>query len=291
MNDGNSTPDSHDGFPPDLVVSATDLLNNPSRSRVYIDVRLGKPEDEYADFYKCHIYGAVHAQIRDVFASTPTDSTGNLPLPNVTKLERRLAEWGVDSGTELVVYGRSPAIAARGWWTLTWAGLEHVRLLDGGLRAWMEAGGPVAEGDQPPPVRRGGLLRLQGGHLPQVSTAEIADLGSQVVVVDARDEGAYELGHLPHAVNLPAADQWNPRTLLRTADEVADIYAGAGIVADSEVVVYCGGGVLSALEVLTLKSVGIRAQLYVGSWSEWVRDPERRALSVLDRRLGEGAQI
>ena len=123
MKDRNSTPVSRDAFPPDLVVSAAHLLDNPSRNRLYIDVRLGEPEDEYLDFYKCHIHGAIHAQIRDVFASTPTESTGNLPLPDVTELEGRLMGWGVDKDTELVVYGRSPAMAARGWWTLTWAGL------------------------------------------------------------------------------------------------------------------------------------------------------------------------
>ncbi len=169
---------------------------------------------------------------------------------------------------------------------LGWAGLEHVRILDGGLRAWKEAGGPVAEGEQPLPARRGELLELRGGHLPEVSGAEIGDLGSGVILVDARDESAYKLGHIPHAISLPAADQWNPRTLLRTAPEVADIYAEAGIHANSEVVVYCGGGVLSALEVLTLKSSGIEAQLYVGSWSEWVRDAERRALSVVNGPFG-----
>lgn len=291
MNDPIAALVSRDGYRSDLVVSAADLLDHPSRNRVYVDVRLGEPADDYLDFCKCHIHDAVHAQIRDVFASTPTASTGNLPLPDVAELERRLADWGVDNETELIVYGRSPAIAARGWWTLAWAGLEHVRLLDGGLRAWKEAGGPVAEGEQRRLARNSAPLVLRGGRLPDVSTKQIGDLGGSVVLVDARDEGAYELGHIPGAINLPAADQWNPRTLLRTANEITDIYTGAGIDADSEVVVYCGGGVLSALEVLTLKSVGIEAQLYVGSWSEWVRDPERRALSVVDKPLGEGTRI
>jgi len=271
------------GFAP-AFVQAEDLLARSSDNRLFVDVRLGDPETEYRAYRDGHIFGAVHAQIRDAFASDPTPVSGNLPQPDLAQLAATLREWGVDRQTEIVVYGPTPALAARGWWVLRWAGLANVFLLDGGLKAWIAAGGALARGDEP---RRGRVpdgLVLAGGQLPQIEVGEVERLPDDTMLVDARDEASYLAGHIPGARHLPASEFWTPSGRLRPAGERARLLAQAGIEPGGEAVVYCGGGVLSALVAMIMAEAGIRPRLYVGSWSEWSKDPERMRRSAVGER-------
>jgi thiosulfate/3-mercaptopyruvate sulfurtransferase len=253
------------------VVQADELLAAGDADRLFIDVRLGEPPDELESFRTSHIFGAVHAQIREVFAGPPTPTSGNLPLPSIETLQATLDRWGAGAKTEIIVYGPTPALAARGWWVLKWAGAK-VRILDGGLAAWIASGGPVAQGDAPPRTRAAEPLKLSAGNMPTIEMADVDRLDQSTILIDARDESSFLAGHIPGARNLAASDQWNPTRKLRPAHVIADMYSRAGLAPGQPAVVYCGGGVLSALEVLTMAATtGVLPRLYVGSWSEWSR--------------------
>ncbi len=265
----------------DQVVQALDLLATENNNRLFVDVRLGDAPLELESYRECHIFGAVHAQIRDVFAAPPTATSGNLPLPGIDALKKTLDGWGVDADTEVVLYGPSLALAARAWWVLRWAGLDHVKVLDGGLKAWINNGGAVASGDTLPQLRPSkNALTLCPGNMPTISVTEMECLDPASLLIDARDEASYLAGCIPRAINLPASLQWTPTSMLRTTGEITQLYTGTGVAPDADVVVYCGGGVLSALAVLTMSALDVTPRLFVGSWSEWNKCPLRMARSA-----------
>ncbi|HPF80467.1 MAG TPA: sulfurtransferase, partial [Tetrasphaera australiensis] len=43
----------------------------------------------------------------------------------------------------------------------------------------------------------------------------------------------------------------------------------------AEVGAYCGSGITAARMALALRQIGVTPAVYVGSWSEWITDPDR----------------
>jgi thiosulfate/3-mercaptopyruvate sulfurtransferase len=82
-------------------------------------------------------------------------------------------------------------------------------------------------------------------------------------------------GHIPGAVSAPTAENVNADGTFRPAADLAARFRGLGVTADSDVGVYCGSGVTAAHQALALSLAGFPAALYVGSWSNWITDPDR----------------
>ena len=57
-------------------------------------------------------------------------------------LADQVASIGIGNDSEVVLYASNMiACATRAWWVLRYAGVDNVRVLNGGLTAWKEAGG------------------------------------------------------------------------------------------------------------------------------------------------------
>jgi thiosulfate/3-mercaptopyruvate sulfurtransferase len=249
-----------------------------------LDVRwaLGDPHGR-EHFLEGHIPGARFVDLDAELAGAPSAQDGRHPLPAIGDLQAAARRWGVRRGRPVVCYDATGNLAAaRAWWLLRWAGLSDVRLLDGGLRAWTDAGLPLAQGE-PEPVAEGDVV-LSPGHLPTLSADEAADLADSGVLLDARAAERYRgetepidprAGHVPGAVSAPTSDNLTGGGRFRPAGELAGRFAGLGADGRRRVGVYCGSGVTAAHEVAALAIAGVDAALFPGSWSAWSADPDR----------------
>jgi len=247
-----------------------------------IDVRwrLGGPPGR--DSYVAgHIPGASFLDL-DLELCGPPGADGRHPLPDLAVLEKALRVAGVRAGHQVVAYdGGDGQAAARLWWTLRWAGHDAVSVLDGGFAAWVEAGRPVEPGTAIP---RPGDIVVRPGGMPVLDADGAAAMAADGMLLDARVAPRFRgemepvdpvAGHIPGAVNLPAARLTDEAGRLRVADELRGIFADAGV-RPGAVGAYCGSGVTAAQTVLALHLAGYEdPALYVGSWSEWCRNPER----------------
>ncbi|MGY1652232.1 sulfurtransferase [Geodermatophilus sp. SYSU D01119] len=263
-----------------VLVRAADLLAGPRP--VLLDVRwaLGDPHGRER-YLAGHLPGAAFADLDTELAAPPSPAEGRHPLPAVAGLQAAARRWGIRAGDAVVAYDATGGLAAaRAWWLLRWGGLADVRLLDGGLDAWVDAGGRLETGDVVPEP---GDVVLRGGGMPTLTADEAAALPSSGgVLLDARAAERYRgevepvdprAGHVPGAVSAPTAANLAPDGTFR--HDLAGRFAALGVRPGDRVGVYCGSGVTAAHEVAALAEAGIEAALWPGSWSQWSADPTR----------------
>jgi thiosulfate/3-mercaptopyruvate sulfurtransferase len=259
------------------IISAEDL--DPAGVTL-LDVRWQLAEGAQPDLYASgHIPGAVFVDLdRDLAA--PPGARGRHPLPAAEDFAAAMRAAGVSPGTRVVAYDDANGLAAaRAWWLLRYFGHDDVAVLDGGLTAWIAAGGELAEGDETP--EHEGTFRARPGAMPILDAEAAGRLAANGVLLDARAPERYRgesepldrvAGHIPGARNWPMARNLDENGRLLSPDELGDAFAELG---DAEVGAYCGSGITAAHTVLALELGGIEAALYPGSWSEWVTDPDR----------------
>ncbi len=249
---------------------------------VLLDVRHAQTSDS-ADpdaFRAGHIPGAQFVDIDGDLAGTSTGANGARPLPEPDVLEQKVRRWGIDARTPVVVYGatRSPA-PARAWWLLRWAGVESVRLLDGGLDGWACHGGLLNSAET---TRAESRFEIRPGRLPIVEATAVPDFAARGQLLDARPAARFSdptnpaAGHIPDARNVPLPELFDVRGYLKSEPDLLAVFGAHGIGPHSNPATYCGSGVAAALEVLALALLDIPAHLYVGSLSEWAADPARK---------------
>lgn len=270
------------------LIEVEELKDMLDASRV-IDCRfdLLDPEKGRAEYLAGHIPGAVHADLDRDLAGPVTDSSGRHPLPDPDTFKATLEGLGIDADTQVVVYDHAGgAVAARLWWMLRWVGHSRVAVLNGGFRAWVAAG-LALETDVP--RYAAAELAVSPDDSLVAESAEIAaalDAARDPRLVDARDRQRFAgeqepidtvAGHIPGALNFPFSDNLDDAGTWKSPRELEQLWTAVlGSDSAGAFTVMCGSGVTACHLVLSAEIAGLSTpRVYIGSWSEWIRDPER----------------
>jgi len=273
-----------------ILIDASELrskLGDPGWIAVDCRFDLANPAAGREAYLAGHLPGAVYLDLdRDLAGPVGTDS-GRHPLPDVEQFERILGAAGISNTHQVVVYdGGSGAVASRAWWLLHWLGHDRVRLLDGGFGLWQSRGFPI-ERD----IMERAPAKFRGVPRPElvVSTSElerdVVAIG-QMNLLDARDGARYRgeiepidpvAGHIPGAKSVPFADfVAADGTWLGLKEREHRLLAALDGERTADWCVMCGSGVTACHLVISGLEAGLpEPRVYVGSWSEWIRDPQR----------------
>lgn len=266
-----------------LIDSQTLYASRHEPGWVIVDCRFDLADGSagYRAYQAGHIPGAVYAHLDDDLSSPAGPFSGRHPLPAPAELIALFSRLGIGAETQVVAYDdMGGAIASRLWWMLRYMGHAAAAVLDGGWPAWQKAGYPTASGIETnePDFFRGS---------PRADWVVISDeVEDAELLVDSRAPERFRgemetldpvAGHIPGAINYHYQQNWAADGRHLSPEQLkARLEGMLGETPPAETVFYCGSGVSACANLLALRHAGLGdGRLYVGSWSEWCRDPDR----------------
>jgi 3-mercaptopyruvate sulfurtransferase SseA len=279
----------------------------PTGAFILFHVNFGVP-DEYAEG---HIPGALYLDTN--WLEDPVDWNRRSPAA----IEAALLALGITRDTTIVVYGRDTEghanekwpgrragqiAATRALMILRYAGVDDVRLLDGGYDWWVRAGNPLETVDRrPTPVAAfGATIPVRPEVIVDIDEAKqiIADpAGAALVSIRTWRE---HIGNVSGYNYIGPAgrikgDVWgncgtdayhmqhyrNVDNTMRAYPEIAANWAEAGITPDKWVAFYCGTGWRASETWFYAYLQGWqRIAVYDGGWFEWSQDPINNPIEI-----------
>jgi thiosulfate/3-mercaptopyruvate sulfurtransferase len=244
-------------------------------------VGVSPPADTRARYVAKHIRGAVFFDIDEM-----SDHSTPLPhmLPTPEAFSRSMSALGVGDQMAIVIYEQEGVFSApRVWWMLRTFGAQNVYMLDGGLRAWTEAGLPMQSGEV---QRAPASFHAKLDHNAVKSFIQIQQMiAEHTQILDARSAGRFSgnapeprpgigSGHMPGATSVPFTELVKEGRL-KPAQELGEIFAAKGVDMERPITTTCGSGVTAAVIALGLEIAGAKhVSLYDGSWAEYAQHPE-----------------
>ena len=276
------------------IISAEDLIKNiDNKEFIIFDCRCDINNTSYGidQYTEGHIPNAIFVDIDTDLADKKTSTSGRHPLPDSSILVEKLCNWGMSNTKQVIIYDDAGgAFASRMWWILKWLGHEKIALLNGGLGAYMAAGGKLTTEIT---VHEKTSFEVSINDSMHVTLQEVEDAQYRMdkLIMDARSKERYlgikdvvdpVAGHIPGAISHPLSTNLDKTGCFKSAEELKLQFSKIlGDTKSEDIISMCGSGITACHNILAMEIAGIRnVRLYVGSWSEWITDKTRPIATI-----------
>lgn len=274
---------------PDWVKSVLDDQQAGYEDAIIMHVAYGPVDGtDYADG---HLQGAQYLDICEVEDATG-DETGAYNLLPAEQVEQYLLAQGVTKDTKVIMYGADPSGVARAAYGYIWAGVEDVKILNGGLAAWTAAGYETeTEAHEAVAVDAfGTTVPAHPEYWVSIEDAKNrveSDPNFKLVSIRSEAEWLGETSGYSYMdkAGEPKGAVWGKGA--QTAFDVADftnedgtvknltglqqVWADCDFTLENDLAFYCGTGWRAAVPFCVLYGAGYdNIAMYDGGWYEWL---------------------
>lgn len=259
-----------------VLVKADWLTANISDPKLVLLHVGAKPEYDAG-----HIPGAHYLTLQDISAPQVADGL-SLELPSAESLKPVLERFGISNDSRIVLYFGKDWVSptTRVFYTLDVFGLgANTSMLDGGMPAWVAAGGALTK--DAPSAKAGTVSLVRNDKLVAKADWLKANLKKENLrIIDARAPNFYDgssagnmprAGHVAGARNIPFNTFTDENNLLKDDAALRKMFENAGVKPYDDVVTYCHIGQQGTAAYFAARKLGYKVALYDGSFQEWSR--------------------
>ena len=238
-------------------------------------------DEDTAAYDTGHIAGAVKLDWK-----TDLQDPVKRDFVDTQQFSKLLSERGIDNDDTVVLYGgNNNWFAAYAYWYFKLYGHAEVKLLDGGRKKW-ELDGRALSTDSVTRAITSYTAKAPDNSIRALRDEVIAAIGvKNLVDVRSPDEFSGKIlapahlpqeqsqrpGHIPGAINVPWSRAANEDGTFKSDEELAKLYAEAGLDGEKETIAYCRIGERSSHTWFVLQELlgHTNVKNYDGSWTEY----------------------
>ncbi|MGZ8818137.1 MAG: sulfurtransferase [Mycobacterium sp.] len=202
------------------------------------------------------------------------------------QFSKLLSDKGISNDDTVILYGgNNNWFAAYAYWYFKLYGHENVKLLDGGRKKWELDGRPlvteVPDGASTTYIAKApdnSIRAFRDETIDAINVKNLVDVrspdefsGKILAPAHLPQEQSQRPGHIPGAINVPWSKAANEDGTFKSDEDLAKLYAEAGLDGEKETIAYCRIGERSSHTWFVLQELlgHQNVKNYDGSWTEY----------------------
>ena len=261
----------------DVLVTADWAESNlDAPNTVFVEV-----DEDTSAYDTGHIPGAVKLDWK-----TDLQDPVRRDFVDAAQFSKLLSERGIGNDDTVVLYGgNNNWFAAYAYWYFKLYGHQDVKLLDGGRKKWELDARPLstdavtrAETSYTAKDPDNSIRAFRDEVIDAIGNKNLVDVrspdefsGKILAPAHLPQEQSQRPGHVPSAINVPWSKAANEDGTFKSDEDLAKLYADAGLDGEKETIAYCRIGERSSHTWFVLQELlgHQNVKNYDGSWTEY----------------------